>query len=452
MVWLSASHLLRGADLSPLRAQLAKAEEADDKAAVIELGRRILATAPKENALWEKVARAQIDTKDFERCAQTLDAWEKAVKPPPAAIEDFRGDLAFTKKEYENAERHWLAFQARKPSNEGAGNVYDKLADLCADQSRWADHEKYRAKGVAAKDSPERRVAHATGLLRLHQWDAAYAEIAKANKMDPTDAQVKEWLPQFERLATFLPRIKPLDAQIDKSPDNVDLLLERARLFTLAERPLLAMDDCERAIKLRPDSMRVRIQTGEAFLDVKRDEDAAKLKISSGIKRESPGHVGEQALRELSEQDARIAQNPKDASALSERAKSLGALQQPVLALEAANSALAADDKSASAHLEAARGYNALDQPAEALSHASKATELDQKNGAAWLLRGRLEEARTNFASAIESLTKSINLEESLEALRLREKCERRLGKIKEADADLARIQALEPPPEGGRK
>jgi hypothetical protein len=92
--------------------------------------------------------------------------------------------------------------------------------------------------------------------------------MAKANKMDASDSAVKEWLPQFERLQTFLPRIKTLDAQIAKSPNDpaaAGLLLDRARLFTLAGRPLLALDDAERALKLQPASMRARIQTAEAL-------------------------------------------------------------------------------------------------------------------------------------------------------------------------------------------
>src|SRR5205809_1168227 len=84
-------------------------------------------------------------------------------------------------------------------------------------------------KAIAAEDSAARRVLRACAFLRLHKWDAAYADMAKANKMDPTDSQLKEWLPQFERLQKFLPRIKALDAQISKSPNDVTLLLDRAR-------------------------------------------------------------------------------------------------------------------------------------------------------------------------------------------------------------------------------
>src|SRR5260370_21371529 len=109
--------------------------------------------------------------------------------------------------------------------------------------------------------------------------------MAKANKMDSSDGQVKEWLPQFERLENFLPRIKALDARIAKSPNDAALLLERARLFTLAERPLLALDECEHAMKLEPASLLARIHPGEALLDGKRAQDAAKVQVSSALAR-----------------------------------------------------------------------------------------------------------------------------------------------------------------------
>ena len=114
---------------------------------------------------------------------------------------------------------------------------------------------QHRTKAIAAQDTAARRVLRACCFLRLHNWDAAYADMAKANKMDATDSQVKEWLPEFERLQKFLPQIKTLDAQIAKSPNDpavAGLLLERARVFILAGRPLLAIDDAERASKLQP--------------------------------------------------------------------------------------------------------------------------------------------------------------------------------------------------------
>ena len=433
-----------GADVSQLRKQLAVAEDADDKPTIIELNRRIVAIVPSDSNAWENIAQGQFEIEDYDRLGETLKAWQKAVKRPPAAIEDFRGDLAVKLKDYANAERHWLAFLARKPSPGNVAAIYDKLANLCADQSRWADCASYDAKAIAAEDSASRRVAHACVLLRLRQWDAAYAEMAKANKIDSTDAEVKKWLPQFERLGEFLPQIRTLDAQIKKSANDSALLLDRARLFTLAKRPLLALDDCERAMKLQPASMRARIQTAEALFDVGQPDDAAKLQVSSKLARDKENQVSNQALRELSNEDTQIAQDPGNAEPLAARAKTLRDLRQLPLALADARAALAIDDKLAAAHFEAARDLDALDQSKEALVHAVKATELNPNDGEAWYYRGVLEAERADFPAAIESLTRSLKLGETLEALRKRENCQRRIGRIDNANADLKRIRELE--------
>jgi tetratricopeptide (TPR) repeat protein len=430
-------------ELRQLRLQLKAAEDANDKPAIIELSRRIVALDPKSSDAWDILAQNQLEIEDLDRLEQTLNAWQKAGRRPASAVEDFRGALCFKRKDYQCAERHWLAFIATKPPRADLATDYDNLAELCAAQERWEDHAAYRTKAIAAQDSAARRVSRACALLRLHKWDPAYADMAKANKMDPTDSQVKQWLPQFERLQEFLPRIKALDDQIAKSPNDPWLLLDRARLFTLAGRPLLALDDAERAFKLQPASMRARIQTGEALLDNGRAEDAAKLQVGR-LSRED-GHVSELALRQLDMNDALLAQDAKNVEALVARAGILRSLQQLTLALDDALAAIAGNEKSADAHFEAAHLYDDLGEQKNASTHARIATELDPNDSAKWSFRGLLERQRADFQAAIQSQTRSLQIGESFLALSEREQCERRIGKISDADADVRRIQELAP-------
>lgn len=430
-------------ELQHLRDQLKKAQGADDKPAIIELSQRIVAIAPNDSNTWDTLAQTQLETEELDGLERTLDTWQKAFKKRPAAIDDFRAGLCFKRKDYQCAQQHWLAFIATKPSRADIATSYDNLAELCAAQSRWVDHAAYRTKAIAAQDTAARRVLRAVAFLRLHNWDAAYADMAKANKMDPTDSQVKEWLPQFERLQKFLPQIKSLDAQITKSPNEVGPLLERARVFVLADRPLLAIDDAERAFKLQPASMRARIELAEALLDAGQTDDAAKLGVDRYLRRGEDKHVTDEALRELGSLDARLSANPKDADALLARGKILRELRQFTLALADATAALAINDKSAAAHFEAAQNLDGLNQQKEALLHARIATELDPHDSKMWFFRGVLERQRANFAEAVASQTHSIEISESLAALSEREQCQRRIGKTAEADADLRRIQQL---------
>ena len=118
-----------------MRTELQAAEDAADKPAIIELTRRILAITPSDSNVWDTLAQTELETEDLDRLEQTLDAWQKAVRNPPAAIEDFRGDLAIRRKDYQNAERHWLAFLASKPLPADAATEYDtRLVPL-----RYAD-------------------------------------------------------------------------------------------------------------------------------------------------------------------------------------------------------------------------------------------------------------------------------------------------------------------------
>jgi tetratricopeptide (TPR) repeat protein len=437
-----------GQEVSQLRSQLEAAKDAADKPAIIELSRRILAITPNDSDVWETLAQTELETEDLDRLEQTLDAWQKAIRHPTAAIEDFRGTLCFRRRDYQNAERHWLAFLASKPRPADAATEYDDLANLCAVQQRWEDHANYRTKAIAAQDSAARRVARAIAFLRLHKWEAAYGDMAKANKMDAADAEVKEWLPQFERLQSFLPQIKALDAQIAKSPDDpatAGLLLERARIFTLAGRPLLALDDAQHALKLQPESMRARIQTAEALLDTGRPEDAAKLQVNDKLARTKDKHVSDEILRRLAAIDALLVRDQKDVHGLTARADNLALLKQFTLALADARAAVAIDDKSAAAHFAAASAFYNLGNLEQALAEIRTATELDPNDPTKWFCRGIAEAGRADFPAAIQSQTRSLNLHETVLALREREKCARRIGKTSEADADLRRINELGP-------
>ena len=433
------------AQLQQLREQLKKAQDAEDKPAIIELSQRIVAIAPSDSSTWDTLAQTQLASEELDGLQRTLNAWQKAFKKPPAAIEDFRAGLCFKRKDYRCAEQHWLAFIATKPPRADIATNYDNVAELCATQSRWADHAAYRTKAITAQDTAARRILRAVAYLRLHNWDAAYADMAKANKMDATDPQVKEWLPEFERLQKFLPQIKALDAQIAKLPNDGALLLERARVFILAGRPLLAINDAEHAFKLQPASMRARIELAEALLDAGEADDAAKLEVDRYLRRGEDKHVNEQTLQELKTLDARLSANPRDADALVARGKILRQLRQFTLALADANAALTINDKSAAAHFEAAQDLNGLDRQKEALSHARLATELDPHDSNIWFFRGVLERQRADFAGAVASQTRSIEISESLGALSEREQCQRRIGKTAEADADQRRIQQMAP-------
>ena len=82
------------------------------------------------------------------------------------------------------------------------------------------------------------------------------------------------------------------------------------------------------------------------------------------------------------------------------------------------------------------------------MSHISIATELDPNDPVMWYYRGLLEAQRADFDAAIQSQSRSLAIRESAVALLEREKCERRTGRIAEADADATRRKQLPMPQE----
>src|SRR5262249_18460786 len=110
--------------LQQLRDQLKKAQNAEDKPAITELSQRIVAISPNDSGMWNTLAQTQLESEDLDGLERTLDAWQKAFKKPPAAIEDFRAELCFKRKDYQCAEEHWLAFIATKPPRADAATDY----------------------------------------------------------------------------------------------------------------------------------------------------------------------------------------------------------------------------------------------------------------------------------------------------------------------------------------
>jgi len=143
-----------------------------------------------------------------------------------------------------------------------------------------------------------------------------------------------------------------------------------------------------------------------------------------------------------------VLQNSKQAGPLVSRAKVLRRLNQHVLALADAQAALELDPNSAAAHFQAAHALDALGRAKEAAYQIREATELNPNDPVMWYYRGLLEAQRADFDAAIKSQGRSLAIRESAVALLEREKCERRTGRIAEADADAIRRKQLPSPQE----
>ncbi len=434
-----------GTDLALLREQLQAAEKASDNPAIVELSRRILEADPKDSETWETLATKQLELGDQDRCAQTLSAWQSNVRPRPKVIDDIQGDLAMARKDSKSAEQYWRSYIRTAP--EGTDTL-EKLANLCELAERWQEAVSLRTHALGLSKTPAGLLARATDYLELRAWDKAFADVETANALDPADAAVKQELPQLELLEKFVPQIKAMDTQIAKSPDQPLLWSDRARLLTLGGRPALALKDSEHALKLAPGMVRARVQVGESLWDLGRGDEAAALGVSYDLKRDKNKHLPDDALRALGAADDLVSKNPGQAEPFVTRAKVLRQINQFTLALADALAAIKLDPGSASAQFQAAHAQDSLGRLSEALRHAERATQLNARDPVSWYYRGLLEAQRANFETAIECQNRSLAIRESSVALLEREKCERRIGRIADADNDAQRRKQLPTPQE----
>jgi tetratricopeptide (TPR) repeat protein len=427
-------------DLPVLRKQLKAAEEASDKSAIIELSRRIVDADPNDSQTWETLATKQLELDDEDRCAATLDAWQARVHPRPKVIDDLRGDLAMARKDSKLAERYWRSYVAAAPE---ATDTLEKLAKLSESEEHWQEAVDSRTRAIQQNQDVTVLIARADDYLELRAWDKAFADVSKANTIDATDEVVKNALPRFELLRKFVPQIKILDAKIVKTPASPLLWLDRARLFTLAGRPNLALKDSEHAMNLAPGMVRARVQAGEALLDLSRLDDAANLGVSYNLKRDKNNHLPDDALRALNTADEAVLKSPSQAEPFVARAKALRQINQNNLALADAQVAIKLDHGLASAHFQAAHAQDSLGREREAISHAETATLLNPGDPVGWYYLGLLEAQRANFESAIQCQSRSLAIRVSRVALLEKEKCERRINRIADAELDAQRLNQL---------
>jgi tetratricopeptide (TPR) repeat protein len=440
---LAAPLRVTGAGLPEWRAQLKAAQEAADPGAIEELTRRIVAADPHDADSWTTLVQTQIDAEDYDRAFVSLQQWQDAVKPAPPAIDSFRGDIYLARGMPVDAERAWNASLAIDPRDY---HVLSKLADLLETESRWTDVLALRTRAAAVKPAAALIAARAGALLNVHQWDAAIAEIHRANDLDATDATVQQWLPKIELLATRRKDIFAQDLLMKLDPRNIHPLLDQAQVFMEIGEPFLALANDRRALGIDPGSVRARVQAGEAALALdNKPIDAAKFKISHDLLRDQSGMVDKKVLHELDERDAAVRRNPGKPAPLAARSKTLRGIKQYVLALDDAQAALALDPNSPDAQFEMGHDLDALGRSREALPHIIRATELRPNDPVAWYYRGVVEANRSDFTAAIASQSRSLAIHESEVALRARLDAELRLCLSDKATADLQRLHQIAP-------
>ena len=431
--------------------QLARARAANDNASVVELCRRQLKRAPGDSGTLREMFHAQLKLGDFGRAAETLARWSK-LPVPAAVVAEARGDLAQAAgKACDDALAAWKEALAAKPDDAPA--LLGKIADALDTAGRWPEAvEAFRAFLKVNPDHAARTARLAVCLLNAGRPEEADRAALTAGRIDASDETVKAAAPIFDRLRPQLPLLhlldEPLAASKAAGSGPPSARLDRALLYYRAGAYAAALEDARRAADdTGGRSVLARLLQGECLWKLGRDKEAAGLrvaKIEDARWFDDPRRCDRlRAPDELSgREDAAAAVRAHAARTLV-----LLAGNQPVLALEDAETAVRAEEKAgrrtADTEVVLAAALLRNDRPADALAAARRATTDDPKNPDGWALCGRLAQEAADFPAAVDGLSRALALREDAAWLRRRETCLRVLGRNSEANRDARRAAQL---------
>jgi tetratricopeptide (TPR) repeat protein len=305
-----------------------------------------------------------------------------------------------------------------------------------------------RNKDATSSSAAEESVAdRATKLMqnaleqrKLHRWGEAIADYQKAIELAPDDPDVHRGAKVFERLSKFLPGIRELDARLAMTPEDDQLLTDRALSFLRGQDAELALVDAEAAAQKAPWAMRPRLFRAAALIELGRSAECEALGVNPRLRFSA---LASEFLETISRLDAEISLERDNAELYVSRAWQLNEIGQPKLALEDAETALRNDSSLATAQMEASYALTKLERRDEALQQIKRATELDPQLPNAWQYRGELEMAAEDYVAAIESFTRVLANNQTAMALQKREQCYIKLGQYEKAEADHRALEKL---------
>lgn len=402
----------------------------------VPLARRVVQRAPYDDGAWARLAQAQKGKHDLTGLEETLRDWRQAVRRTSRKYQEYRGDLAFARGRPAEALRAWSRTIADGKNNR---RVLEKIARLEQSQGNWQEAALAWTQVMSSEESGRERINRSICYRHLHSWEAAQADLHRAQQLAPSAPLVRQEVERFDRLGKFLDEVQDLDRQLIALPNDAELFADRALLFLRAGDPALALDDTARAARLAPNAIRPKLFSllaGQMLGGSPPSPDLLPLES-----------LLPEFLQTISRLDAEISAEPQSPDLRVSRAWQLNEIDQPQFALADAQVALASDPKSAPAEAEAGYALAKLKQGAEGYRRIKRATDLDPDFSTAWQYRGELEMQRGEYRAAIESLSRALAINQTATGLAKREECYRKLGLVAKAEDDRKALEQFAPPP-----
>ncbi len=381
--------------------------------------------------------RAYLATPDLPAANSALAEWRSAVSKESPQRSELTGDIALSEGNAPAALQAWLMAIRQRPKNP---RLLHKLAAADRASHQWTAEDAMLTRILVVQDNAATRMLRALCRRHLHRWSEALDDVRRAQQLGALDNEAARATQLFGRLEKFLPSIRELDAQIALSPEDDELVTDRAVLFLRSEDGELALEDAEAAAKITPWAMRPRLVAAIAQQKLGHNEEAERLGLILPFGSEA---LTPDFLETIARLDSEISVEKNNAELYIARAWQLNEIGQPVLALEDAQTAMEKASASAGACLESSYALAKLGRADEAYSQIKRATELDEKFPTAWDYRGELEMAHADYAAAVDSLTHALGTTPSRAILQKREECYVKLGLLLKAEEDHRLMETL---------
>lgn len=395
--------------------------DAEDWPTIAETSARQLRENPKNEEAWAALVRAQIAQGDLKRAEKTLEDWKTKVASPAEAWDRAEGELALKKAD---APRAVEAFKRSVKKTPKDPKAWWQLSAAYATAKDWANSIEAMDRVVDLRPDAVGFVQRTRLRISAHDWAGAEADIRRANALDAANPGVQKLFPAFERSATWLPMIKPLDERVKKQPGDYHALLNRAEWLRFAGFTHAARGDIDAALKINPESLRARFWAGLAAQEQRAVEEREGR--SADEKSDWKARAGAQGVMPMEarlvtaefESELEAMDGEKDAET---RALFLLRYRQPLMALREVEKVDGSPAK--------AQALFDLHRLPEAGRAARAAVAQRPSSSVAWLALARWELATGNYREAIDAAQKSIKLKKSPEAEELRKLAQQRLGK-----------------------
>lgn len=266
-------------------------------------------------------------------------------------------------------------------------------------------------------------------LFQLERYRAAIAVYDKALNFSPNNSQL--WKGRGEalyRLERFEAAVTAYDKALQLKPKNAEILNRKGRALYKLERYPDALAAQDQALRIKPDFVNAMKDRGIALLGMGKHEDAMvafnKAQTFDPLNPELWQNKAlalqyinqpQEAMRLYQEAveayDKQVKDNPKNITAMLDKATVLGKLQQHEQALLSYEQALSVNPDSHLAWSGKGNTLFALRKYEQALTAFDRAAKLQPKSYLTWHNRGSLlRDGLKNYSEAIASYDRSLEI------------------------------------------